>query len=123
MNTFQKTSQGVIIWDKYIFSAESEIKNMVERILSKHKLAFDVEVVFERHCIEPNGWYGSLSVVFFLPNNQMLGMVEYVSDQSYLDNTIPDFYCFRWNSSTNTRIPGDEETLEEHVRRIIENRI
>ena len=120
MNYFQQSLLGLVIWDRNIYPALCEIRHYVERMVFRHRLPFSVNVEFEKRCLVFGDWYGSLSVVFSLPNGQMVGMVEYVSDQPYPDGITPCIYHFRWNSSTTTRIPGDNETLEEHVRRIIE---
>ena len=116
------TNGGIIIRETEIPVACHEIQVLAEHIIKKHGLSFSVIVECKRMTAQVGFWCYCLEIIVFDAYDYPFSIVEYTTD-FFPDNLNPGAYLFRWNSSTNTRIPGDEETLEEHVRRILENRI
>lgn len=109
---YKVTPEGIRIKVAVIPAACHEIQELVEKVIKLHGLSYGVRV-----CLNTNIILGyRISIEILDANSQPFGLLEYFA-YGYPYN--PDVFLFRWHSSTISNIPGEDITLEDHIKRVL----
>ena len=110
---YRITTLGIIIKEEKIPAACQEIQELVEKVIKLRGLSYGVRVF----CYFKAFLDYRLNIAILDADSKPFGLLEYVCNFSYLDPI--GFFHFHWYSSTITNIPGEDITLEDHIKRVL----
>lgn len=114
---YRITSEGIKINVAVLPAAWHEIQELVEKVIKHHGLSYGVRVYC--YTIQIQDWFiDRLKIEILDVDLKPFGLLEYDTEK-HSGNNNPDVFLFRWHSSTITDIPGEDITLEDHIKRVL----